>query len=231
MIKFTKADADFEKFSLGEDALFALPLSISEGADGSLRTECYALAESDVKKYVYAHEDSLFSEKAREELTEILLRHLSPLGYSAAEETGEVLLEYRMTEAKSQSGTDTVILKTNAEIARYGADTTLWNLELDDEDPFDVICAVIKDSHVVAYAAANDFDGEFCEVNVECAPSHRRGGFGSACAAGFARYILENTDAEGVRYVCRKKNTASVRTAQSAGFELYGKSVNFVFYR
>ena len=156
-------------------------------------------------------------------------------GYCSVPETGDVLLEF-LHDASSLSEADEavaeyIILHTNDEISAFDAYTTGWCLEVDDEDPADVICAVIVDGKVAAFACVNDVSEYGYEVTVECAPTFRCRGFGSTCAYGLAKHVLDTYPDETVSYVCREKNTASVKTARRAGYVPTGKRRDYVFYR
>lgn len=228
-MKFYFADEDFENFSLSEDGMFALPVSVTQGADGEVTVTSYKISEDAALEFCSLFESDPFSENARAFLTD----KLTPLmeGYSLypTKETGDVLLDFRMDVIPCET-TKSVILGTNEEVSRYSADTTLWRLEVDDEDPLDVICAVIENERIVCFAAVNDLSEESAEINVECALSARRKGYATQCVKGLTRHILSH-DAGEVSYVCRERNVASVKTAIKAGFTLKGKSMNFVFYR
>ncbi len=231
---FSKPDREFEEFSLSDDSLFAIPLSVKE-ADGRIELMCYSIAEEAIKSEISKADFTcdIFSPAGKDRLISTLSPIMDKYGLSSVPETGDTLLEFTADTLPLpyDRSINTVILKTNEELSQYSADTTLWNLELDDGDPADVICAVIMDGVIVAYAASNDMNEGICEVTVECAKSFRRHGFATACAAGFAEYILTNTDVTSVSYVCRERNTASVKTAKKAGYRYTGKTADYVFYR
>lgn len=229
-MKFCFAEADFESFSLDEDSMFALPISISQDSVGEVTVTSYRVCEDISRELCSRFEGELFSEVATSEMRKRLTPLMERYSLYPTEETGDVLLELRADKANGYSGT-AVILATNEEICRYPADTTLWRLEVDDEDPLDVVSAVIEDGRIVAFAAVNDIaeDGA-AEINVECAVGARRRGYATESVRALTDYLL-TSGADSVSYVCRERNVASVKTALKSGFKLTGKSINFVFYR
>lgn len=235
MVRYTLCDPDFEEYSLSEDGMMALPLTVRCDGDDKVIVESYAITAADVKNVAERLEGRLFTEDAHEVLMKALSQVMEHHGYFSTPETGDVLLEF-MHDAVSIAEADVppsayVILHTNGEISAFGTFTTGWCLEVDDEDPADVICAVIVDGKVAAFACINDVSEYGYEVTVECAPAFRGRGFGSTCAYGLAKHVLDTYPDETVSYVCREKNVASVKTAHRAGYVPTGKRRDYVFYR
>ena len=219
-------DKRLEDFSLSEGHI-AVPVDV-EITDG-VKITLYSIfsgASEAIEEKVKCGIDG-----AREYLTDLLCPVMKTYGFEPDEALGETLYTFR-TEKPLEGKAETVILKTNEEISGYKADTSMWRLEVDDDDPFDVICAAVRDGHIVSAATANDlYDESEVEINVETAPPFRNQGLASACAAGLARYLLTETDATAVIYKCRESNAASYKTALSAGFKLVGREIPFVFYK
>lgn len=235
MIRYTVCDPDFEEYSLSEDGMMALPLTVREDSEGNLTAESYALTASKIKDFCEKAEGRFFTEGSHEALMTILVPEMKRFGYESVPETGDVLLEF-IHDAATLAETDAppaeyVILNTNDEISSYGAYTTAWCLEVDDDDPADVLCAVIAHGKIVSFACINDVSEYGYEVTVECAPAFRGRGFGSTCAYGLAKHVLDTYPDETVSYVCREKNVASVKTAHRAGYVPTGKRRDYVFYR
>ena len=235
MIRYAVCDPDFEEYSLSEDGMMALPLTLREDGEGSVTAESYALTLSKVKDAVESSGGSLLTTEAHEALMKALVPEMKRHGYCSVPETGDVLLEF-IHDAATLAETDAppaeyVILNTNDEISSYGAYTTAWCLEVDDDDPADAVCAVIVHGKIAAFACINDVSEYGYEVTVECAPEYRGRGYGSACAYGIARHVLEAYPDESVSYVCREKNKASVKTARRAGYISSGRRRDYVFYR
>ena len=219
-------DKRLEDFSLGEGHI-AVPVDIEIMEDVkitlySIFSDFADVIEEKVKCDMKA---------AKEYLTDILCPVMKTYGFEPDETLGETLFTFRTEKPLERDGV-TVILKTNEEISKYKADTSMWRLEVDDDDPFDVVCAAVRDGHIVSAATANDlYDESEVEINVETAPALRGQGLASACAAGLARYLLTETDSTAVIYKCRESNVASYKTALSAGFRLVGREIPFVFYK
>ncbi len=235
MIRYTLCDPDFEEYSLSEDGMMALPLTVREDADGNVSIETYSTVSAAVKEVSERFGGRLFTEEAHRAFMKALEPEMKRHGYCSVPETGDVLLEFlhdtaTLSEA-DEPAAEYVILHTNDEITDLNTCTTGWCLEVDDEDPADVICAVIVDGKIVAFACVNDVSEYGYEVTVECAPAFRGRGFGSACAYGIAKHVLETYPDETVSYVCREKNVASVKTAHRAGYVPTGKRRDYVFYR
>lgn len=235
MIRYTLCDPDFEEYSLSEDGMMALPLTVHEDAEGNVSIESYSTVSSAVKEVAEKPGDNLFTEESHRAFMKALEPEMKHHGYCSVPETGDVLLEF-LHDASSLSEADEavaeyIILHTNDEISAFDAYTTGWCLEVDDEDPADVICAVIVDGKVAAFACVNDVSEYGYEVTVECAHAFRGRGFGSTCAYGLAKHVLDTYPDETVSYVCREKNTASVKTAHRAGYVPTGKRRDYVFYR
>lgn len=96
------------------------------------------------------------------------------------------------------------------------------------------------------YRAAGVFDGDLLvsaccenshyfnndtetEVGVETAEKYRQLGYAAAATAELCR-ILRDNGREKIYYECSTDNTASVKTAEKAGLDFYGKTYYFVSY-
>lgn len=94
----------------------------------------------------------------------------------------------------------------------------------------------VADGEIVAVAAENaacsgDFDDDpecegTTEIGVETAAGHRRRGYASSCAAALAKTLLDENIY--VTYETDCDNTASRKTAERAGFKLYGRCYYYV---
>jgi len=225
-----RADKFFERFSLSRHGLIALPVSISESTDGSVTYEVYKKLVKKITTFENSGTDP-FSEVGVSNLRETTDTLMKKYKYSAGPRT-EILFEYRADSPLPEGNVPTVILKTNAEISEYGADTTLWNLEVEDTDECDVICAVIENGRIAAYACVDDIaDGDGVEITVECAPAYRCRGYASSCVSGIANYLFGNTSTNAVVYKCRSSNAASKRCAEKSGLKYIGRSLTLVYER
>lgn len=226
----TRADKLFEKFSLSRNGVIALPITVSESSDGSISYSVYKKLMRKVSAFEKTYKDP-FCEDNADKLRAICEPLMKKHGYSISGDP-EILTELEARVSPPRGKADTIILKTCDEIAKYPADTTLWNLDVDDEDTADVICAVIENGHVAAYACVNDTrDADGYEITVECAPQYRGRGFASSCAAALTGYLISEAKASVVYYKCRSSNSASRRVAEKAGFTYTGRSMTFVYER
>lgn len=226
----TRADKFFERFSLSRNGTMALPVSISENAEGSVTYEVYKKLVKKTADFEKSGTDP-FSADGLTQLREIADAYMKKYKYTASGRT-EILFEYRADSPLPEGSVQTVILKSNGEISAYGADTTLWNLEVDDEDSCDVICAVIENGRIAAYACVDDIqDEDGVEVTVECAPAYRCRGFASSCTARLINYLLGEGLTNAVHYKCRSTNTASRKCAEKAGLKYAGRSLTLVYER
>lgn len=226
----TRADKFFERFSLSRHGAMAIPISIFESSGGTVTYEVYKKLMRKIRSFEKSAADP-FSDEGILHLREIADGYMKKYMYTATDRC-EILLEYKADFPLPDSSVCTVILKTNAEISAYGADTTLWNLEVDDEDVRDVICAVIENGRIAAYACVNDIaDDDGLEITVECAPAYRCRGYASSCAVGITNYLIKEASASAVHYKCRSTNIASRKCAEKAGFTYTGRSLTLVYER
>lgn len=226
----TRADKFFERFSLSRHGAMAIPISISESADGTVTYEVYKRLIRKIISFEKSKTDP-FSDEGILRLREIADGYMKKYKYSSSQRC-EILLEYKADSPLPEGSVSTKILRTNEEISSYGADTTLWNLEVDDEDVRDVICAVIENGRIAAYACVNDIaDDDGLEITVECAPAYRCRGYASSCAVGITNYLIKEASASAVHYKCRSTNIASRKCAEKAGFTYTGRSLTLVYER
>lgn len=224
-----REDRAVERFSL-RHGMTALPISVEEDVHGKMTYTVYGKLCRKVKAFEKA-EKCPFDDDGMRELAALAEPLMKKRGFALRDEC-TLLLNYSAKTPLPYPDTDCVILKTNAELALYEADTTLWRLELNDDVDADVISAVIENGRLVAFAGVNDI-GTGCdyEINVECAAQYRRRGFATSCVRGLVNYLFESADASTVKYICRTSNTASVNTAKRAGLEYTGRSLTLVYDR
>ena len=174
------------------------------------------------------------TEQAKRSLISALCGVMNAFGFVPSEDVGTALLTYHYIsdENHGAKANGTVILQTPEDIAKYEFDTSLWRLDIDPDDEFDVLCCRVENGRVAAFAAVNDFsDEDYPEICVECAPEHRCKGYATECAEGLVKYLTGVCGAKAVSYVCRESNIASRRVAEKAGFKFVSRRVPFVFYR
>jgi len=94
--------------------------------------------------------------------------------------------------------------------------------------PDGVVYAMIDKEKILSVAYAHQ-TGEYqdivADIGVETSKHYRRKGYARACVNAVARHVIEN-GGESL-YKCSPENAASIRTALSAGYKPYGKSLIF----
>lgn len=225
-----RAEKDFERFSLSKNAFTALPISVYESADGVITYTAYKKLIRKVKAFEKSN-TSAFCEVGMSQLYKIAEPLMRSHALKARNEEN-IILEYATYKALPQSEHKTVIIKTNKELSEYNTTTTLWRLEIDDDCTADVICAVIADGQIAAFAGINDIaENSTYEINVECGIQYRRRGYAVACTRDLCKYLFEKAAAKCVTYRCRAENIASAKTAERAGFSYVGRSMTLVYDR
>ena len=94
--------------------------------------------------------------------------------------------------------------------------------------PNGTIYAVVEDNKIVSLAHAHKtgkYQDIVADIGVDTSRNHRRKGYARECVNSVARHYIDN-GGESI-YTCSMDNTASIRTAISAGYRLYGKSLIF----
>ena len=94
--------------------------------------------------------------------------------------------------------------------------------------PHGVVYGVVEKNKIVSVAYAHQ-TGQYrdivADIGVETSKRFRKKGYARACVYAVARHAIEN-GGESI-YKCAPTNTASIRTALSAGYKPYGKSLIF----
>ena len=92
--------------------------------------------------------------------------------------------------------------------------------------PDGVVYGVVEQGCIVAVAHAHRSDlmeGQIVDIGVETAEPYRRRGYAKTVVSTVTAHITRS-GGEGV-YSCGASNQASIATARSAGYELYGKGI------
>ncbi len=228
MLKIVYEDADLEEFALGEDSDVAVPISVSEDADGAVTVTVYSRFAKEAEEFAKKYESDPFSARALDFIDSAFAPPMSGYGFRFEREYDQTLLTFTSSGKTEKSG-KTVYIGTQAELEKYEF-MTAGDFEIDDGDPCDAAFAVVEDGKIVSVAAVNDYsDDGAVEINVETAPAFRGRGFATAAVSALASY-LEGLG-ERVTYKCRKSNAASVKVAEKAGMKYAGKAFNYVCYR
>jgi GNAT superfamily N-acetyltransferase len=91
--------------------------------------------------------------------------------------------------------------------------------------PDGIVYGVVEDGQVVSYAHAHRsgiLEDRVADLGVETAEAYRRRGFAKTVVSAVTAYMTR-TGGEGL-YHCSASNLASVATARSVGYELYGNT-------
>ncbi len=223
-------DADFASFSLQEGEI-AVPAEIYRAADGAeAEILVYPDFLPDAEAFLPLHGSDPFSRSAAAFWRDALDGPMRVRGFVPSPDGAECIREFALRAPDSvRDGIilpDTVLIESSAECSRF-VNATTQALEPESGHP----CAVqICGGVIAAYAAENDGeDEEGIEIHVECAPSYRRRGFASSCAALLTQTILARG---GIAlYRCRAGNAASAAVAVKVGFAETGLRLSYVFYR
>lgn len=229
-------DIEFEKSVLDERYHIAVPIVVTQHADGSLHLLVYSFCGEVAKEFETRFSADPFSEEARTFLCEKLTPTMNAMEYEATDPMEHMSLTYQLTDA-SRINPDCFRgrakrLDSLTEKDMEGSVTEIDAFEINTADELDRIFAVYGDrGEIAAFAAINDIaeDKGFYELNVECAEEYRCRGYGSECVAELAKYLLGRN--VPVEYVCGVENKASIMTAEKVGFELVKKTMPFVWYR
>ena len=94
--------------------------------------------------------------------------------------------------------------------------------------PDGIVYGIINDNTIVSIAYAHQ-TGEYrhlvADIGVETSKQQRKKGYARACVRAVAQQAIDG-GGESL-YKCSPENTASIHTAQSAGYQPYGKSLIF----
>ena len=234
MIKFE--DIEFEKSVMDERYHIAVPVIVTQHADGETELLVYSFCGESAKEFEARFGASPFSADAKAFLCEKLTPVMNDAGYEPSELSDRINITYQMTDAaminKDCFKGRAKLLDRLTEKDMKNSDTEIYAFEIDTENELDRIFAVYgKEKEIAAFAAINDIsdDDGFYELNVECAEAYRCQGYASECVAELAKYLLDR--GVPVEYICEEINLPSVKTAEKVGFALTKKTMPFVCYR
>lgn len=233
-MKVITEDREFSEFAL-RDGCIAVPFSVTRRC-GDSEDEILVYEEFRPLSEVFAKQFSAdpFSDEAVSFLKERLMLPMQSYGFIIPRDFDKRILVFRLLE-KSMVNKDAILpecrLVTAEDSLSYYKNLTTHELELNQEDPDDLGAVLILDGAIVAYAVLNDYcdDETGFEISVECAPTFRRRGYATSCAALLSMELLSR--GYTVSYKCRKENEASAGVARRAGFVETGLEYNFVCYR
>ncbi|MBE6568643.1 MAG: GNAT family N-acetyltransferase [Ruminococcaceae bacterium] len=226
-----REDSTFEKMVVEEEYHIAVPVQITQYADGHTDYLVYSFCENTAAAHAEKFTDP-FAEPAVTWLADVLQPTMEELGYETIEKQFHIHREYRITalpEETELAGRVELLSELTEEDVENGMEA-LSEFELDPDNPDDRMTVIRENGSIIAFAAVNDMQEDaVIEITVECDPAYRRKGYGRACVIALTKYFM-NRGLE-VKYLCDEDNEASMATAESAGFTLYSRVLPMVYYR
>jgi len=224
-----REDFEFEQ-EIMNDSHIAVPFQVTLSADGTLDLLIYSFAEKIAEKFEKTYGSNPFSEEAKAYLTAELAPIMEEFGFDADAAMERIHLEYHCDAPNPDCILPDCVLIDSLEDEVW-EDLPLDEFDLDPENPMDRMAVIRRDGKIVCFAGLNDISEEdgFAEVTVECEASCRRNGYGASCISKITEYLLGL--GENVKYVCADDNTASAKTAESAGYKLVSINMPFVCYK
>ena len=223
-------DFEFEKEIISTGYHIALPVEIVRDEDsGELNITAYSFCVKIAEVYESRFGGDPFSHEAREFLLAQLSPVMNEMGYDTSWAADRVHLEYRSADIDRSRILPECQIVSSLDGETW-SDIALDEFELDPDDEIDRMAVIKVDGKIVCYAGINDIsDDDMIELTVECEEQYRGRGFASSCVACIADYFAEM--GQVVKYVCADDNTASVKTAEAAGFHLVSRTLPFVCYK
>ncbi len=233
-----KLDSGGEEFVFENDWDTAVPITVRKKDDGDVYIEVFPTYEAEAREFEKNFSEDPFSPDALAFIWERIGAPMAKRGYEDEKKfRHRWYYNYVLKSAENLNfgailpGTDRLTKK----LIRGKKDLTTFDLDryIEEEIPAFVH---VTDGQIVSIAAENaacsgDFDddgecGGVTEIGVETAVRHRRRGYAASCAAALSRELI----GEGiyVTYETDCDNTASQKTAESAGFVRYGKCYYYV---
>lgn len=223
-------NSELEAAVLDSTSCIALPIELHVNVHGECEIITYSFTEHIAREFEENYLSAPFSDSARAFLMEKLTPVMLSLGYDTDGACGRMQLEYRCdSPAKEKIISGCEIIST-LDGEKWG-DIPLDEFILDPSDPCDRMAVIRDGENIVCFAGVNDISEEdgLVEITVECDKEYRNRGYAASCVAKLTEYLIGA--GERVKYVCSDKNTASIRTALSAGFGLHDTCLPFVCYK
>lgn len=232
MIKLYFEDADLEEFVLSGESDIAIPIQVTQSADGEVSVTAYLKYKLEAEQFCRVFAADPFSDGAKEYLESVFSPLMKKLGYRFEREYDQTVLSYEAECGKLQDvpcDAKIIFIGTNEELSSLYLGTTR-DFEIDDDDPADVAFAAVQGNVALSVATVNDYseDGSV-EINVETAKNERDKGYGAAVTSALCRHLLSL--GERVSYRCRASNGASRRVAEKCGLTYKGKTFYYLCYK
>jgi len=226
-----REDSELEKMVVEEQYHIAVPLQITQYADGRTDYLVYSFCEKLAETFAELFPDP-FTADASIWLTDKLKPIMTEFGYDTEDIGVRIHREYRISTipAETENSVRVELLSVLTEDDRADGMEALEEFELDPDNPDDRMTVIREDGRIIAFAAVNDMQEDaVVEITVECDEAYRRRGYGKACIIGLVRYFMQR--GIDVKYLCEEENRASMAAAESAGFALYSRVLPMVYYR
>ena len=223
-------DPEFERAVFAQGSPIAVPVQLTVPADGEVKILAVSAAEEISRRF----EERFSSDPLSEEAIDFLCRELAPVfdpfGYDEIDGEDYPLLDFRPDPSLRPAGLPECETIGTLEGETWDESLPLEEFRLDPDDPLDRMTVIRgEDGRIVCFAGLNDIseDEGLFELNTECAPGYRGRGYGPACTAALADYLLSK--GAGVQYLTSCRNGPSVWCAEKAGFRLANSVYPVVF--
>ncbi len=201
---------------------------------GEVSFEIYSGIEKEAIAFQKAFEGRYFTPKALTSISQAIDPYLSSIGYTRDDKG--TLRYYDQYELSPSDQVNTALFKestahlTEKLLERLSDNLTTFSLEALLERGLESFVTVIE-GRVVAIAAVNERleEGGAPELTVETAVAYRHKGYGAACVAALAEYLVKK--GSFAEYCCRHTHTASGRLARSVGFQKIGRFYAIAAYK
>lgn len=219
-------DAEGEAFVFDQHWEIAIPVSMELPDGGEPRIEVFPRAEKTVREYESRFFDDLLSDQALEWLWSALAPEAASWGYRDDRFRGNWGYVTRFSSRPAAGRLQARILY------QCPAPENLTTLDLDyclgQGHAAAVIC---EEGRVVSAALTHTAigDGSPCEIGVETIPAARGREYASSCAAALAKFLTERGLTAEYRF--QRRNAASRRVAEKAGFVRTGRFYSYVLRR
>ena len=223
-------DEELEEFVFDGGSDIAVPVTVDENEGGATIT-VYSRYMREAKEFAKKYGDDPFSKEALAYLDEVFSPLMEKAGFRYEREYDQTVLNYMSDSAVPKVDCDAgiVFADTNEKLGDIYLSTTR-DIEIDDDDPCDVVFAAVKDGAALSVASVNDYsDDGSVEINVETEKNSRGKGYATSVVSSLVNYLVSL--GESVSYRCRESNAASRRVAEKAGLKYVGKTFFYVCYK
>ncbi|MBQ7669341.1 MAG: GNAT family N-acetyltransferase [Clostridia bacterium] len=229
-LKILTEDEELEEFVFDGGSDIAVPVTLDE-SDGVVTLTVYSRYMREAEEFAGKYGGDPFSKEALAYLDGVFSPLMEKAGFRFECEYDQTVLNFAsdVEVPVTDCGADIVFADTNEKLNELYLSTTR-DIEIDDDDPCDVVFAAVKDGAALSVASVNDYsDNGSVEINVETEKNSRGKGYATAAVSSLVNYLVSL--GETVSYRCRKSNAASRRVAEKAGLKYKGKTFFYVCYK